>query len=249
MLRIYLLGRVMIESADEVLESSAFPGRQGRLAFVYLAAGLRRVERDQLAEVIWPERLPDAWDSALSAIISKLRRVLARVSLGGATGLESTYGSYELRLPEGSWIDLRAAVNSLDRAQGALTTGQGRSAWSNAAVASAILRRPFLPGDTGPWVDDMRRELHECQVRAYDTLAGAWLLRGDPHAAVTAARRAVDLAPFRESSYAQLMEAHLAAGNRAEAVRVYHELRSLLHESLGISPASDVEALYRTAIS
>lgn len=248
MLRIYLVGRVMIESADKVLESSAFPGRQGRLAFVYLAAAPRRVERDQLAEIIWPDRLPDAWDSALSAIVSKLRRVLGRVSVDRAARLESTYGSYELRLPEGSWIDLRAAINSLDRAQGALATGHGRSAWSNAAVASAILRRPFLPGDTGPWVDAMRRELHEYQVRVYHTLAGAWLRIGDPHAAVTAARKAVNLAPFRESSYAHLMEAHLAAGNRAEAVRVYHELRSLLRESLGIPPADDVEDLYRTAL-
>lgn len=248
MLRIYLIGRVMIESDDEALESSAFPGRQGRLAFVYLAAAPRRVERDQLAEVIWPDRPPDAWDNALSAIVSKLRRLLGRVSVDGSASLESTYGSYELRLPEGSWIDLRAAINSVDRAQGALATGHGRSAWSNAAVASAILRRPFLPGDTGPWVDAMRHELHEYQVRAYHTLAGAWLRIGDPHAAVTAARKAVDLAPFRESSYAQLMEAHLAAGDRAEAVRVYHELHSLLRESLGISPAGDVEDLYRTAL-
>lgn len=248
MLRIYLVGRVMIESPAGVLEPSAFRGRQGRIVFVYLASAPRRVERDELAAVVWPEQLPDAWDTALSAIVSKLRRPLARVGLTGPHGLESVHGCYELRLPEATWIDLRTAVNALDRAEGALRSGDAVTAWSNATVASAIVRRPFVPGDTGPWVDRMRRHLHDYEVRAFDTLAGAWLTRGSARSAVAAARRAVELAPYRESCYVRLMEAQLAAGDRAEALRVYNELRVLLRESLGISPAEEVEELYRRAL-
>ncbi|CAN5798900.1 hypothetical protein BH20ACT6_BH20ACT6_14050 [soil metagenome] len=248
MLRIYLAGRVMIESADTVLDSAAFPGRQGRLAFAYLAVAPRRVDRDQLAEVLWPDGVPAAWDPALSAVVSKLRRLLAGVGDHGGDWLEGVRGGYELRLPAGSWIDLRQAVNCLDRAEGAVASGEGRAGWSNAAVATAILRRPFLPGDTGPWADDTRRMLHDYEVRAYETLAGAWLLCGNAEAAAVAARTAVDLAPFRESCYARLMRAHLSAGNRAEAVRVYHELSGLLRESLGVSPAGEVEQLFRRAL-
>lgn len=248
MLRIYLVGRVMIEHADGVIDASAFPGRQGRLAFVYLAAAPRRVERAELAEVIWTDRVPDAWDAALSAIVSKLRRSLARCGVDGAYGIDSLHGSYELRWPEGTWLDLREAIRALDRAEGALDHGDGRSAWCDAAVASAIVRRSFLPGDTGPWVEASRRELADYQVRAYDTLAGAWLACDNPRAAVGAARRAVELAPFRESCHARLMQAHLAAGDSAEAVRVYHRLRTTLRESLGISPAGQVEQLYLSAL-
>ncbi len=248
MTRIYLLGRVMIETADAVIEASAFPGRQGRLAFVYLASAPRRVERHELADVVWHHELPPAWDSSLSAIVSKLRRLIGRAGLDAAGGLETRHGAHELRLPEGTWIDLRVAVNSLDRAEGAVRRGDGPTAWADATVASAILRRPFLPGETGPWVDSMRRELHEMQVRTYGTLAAAWLLSDDPRAAVHAARRSVDLAPYRESGYARLMECHLAGGNRAEAVRVYDEISTLLRETMGISPAEDVEALYLRAL-
>ena len=130
MARIYLLGRVMIETDDEVIEASAFPGRQGRLAFVYLASAPRRVERDQLAEVLWPGPLPDAWDASLSAIISKLRKVLSRAALDQGGALESTHGAYELRLPEGTWIDMRVAINALDNAEGLVRRGDGRGAWS-----------------------------------------------------------------------------------------------------------------------
>ncbi len=126
--------------------------------------------------------------------------------------------------------------------------GDGPAAWADATVASAILRRSLLAGDTGPWVEAKRRDLHEMEVRTYDTLAAAWLLVGDARAAVRAARRAVDLAPYRESAYARLMECHLAVGNRAEAIRVYDEVSGLLRETMGISPAEEVEALYLRAL-
>ncbi len=238
----------MIETPDGVLESSAFPGRQGRLLFVYLAIAPRRVERDQLATLLWPNTLPDAWDVSLSAIISKLRNTLGRAGVDGTATLQSSYGCYELRLPDQAWIDVREAINSLDRAEGALVRGHPRAAWTDATVASSILRRTFLPGESGPWVDEKRRELHELERRAYDTLSGAWLLVGNPAAAQQAARQAVDLAPFRESSYARLMECHLAVGNRAEAIRVYNEVRNLLQESMGISPTPEVEDLYLHAL-
>ncbi len=248
MLRIYLTGRVMIETPEEVLESSAFPGRQGRLSFVYLAISPRRVERDQLAALLWPDVLPDAWDVSLSAIISKLRGVLTRVGLDGPATLQSSHGCYELRLPEDTWIDLREAGNSLDRAEGAMAHTNHDAALADAVVASTILSRRFLPGETGQWVDQKRRELHELEVRSYDTLSGAWLLAGNAASARHAARKAVELAPFRESGYARLMECHLAAGNPAEAIRVYNEVRTLLKESMGISPSRTVEDLYTKAL-
>jgi DNA-binding SARP family transcriptional activator len=244
----YLVGRVMLESPGCLIEPSDFPGRQGRLAFVYLAASPRRVERDQLAEVLWGDDLPEAWHTALNAIVSKLRRILDRAGLDGARALEASHGCYELRMPEGTWIDLREAVNSLDLAEGALAHSEPGKAWPAAAVASAILRRPFLPGEAGPWAEQTRRELQNLEVRTYDTLAGAWLQAGNSQAAIRAARRAIELAPFRESGYARLMECQLAAGDRAEAVRAYCELRDLLRDSMGLSPAPEVERVYRRAL-
>lgn len=38
--------------------------------------------------------------------------------------------------------------------------------------------------------------------------------------------------------------AHTAAGNRAEALHAYHELRQFLAEELGIDPAPEVQNLY-----
>lgn len=248
MLRIYVMGRVMIETPSEVLESSAFPGRQGRTAFACLAVAPRRIERDRLASILWPQDLPEAWDSSLSAIISKLRRLLQRAGLDGSNALRSVDGCYEFRAPRGTWIDAREAVNALDRVEGALRRGDTGAAWGDAVVASSILSRPFLPGEPGDWAEAKRREFDEFQVRALDALSETWLLVGNHAASRQAARRAIDLAPFRESGYARLMECHLAAGNRAEAIRVYDEVKALLRDSMGISPTPEVEALYLRAL-
>jgi DNA-binding SARP family transcriptional activator len=196
--------------------------------------------------VLWPNELPDAWEGALSAVISKLRRLLAEAGLVDV--LDGSDGAYELRLPEGSWVDVRAAVNALDRAEGLTRAGRLRDAWAEATVSSSILRRPLLPGEELPWVEARRRELRELELRNLDCLSRIWLGIGEATLAGRAARRLVELAPFRESAHARLMESHLATGDAAEAIRVYGELRELLAEELGVSPSAEVQALYERAL-
>ena len=59
------------------------------------------------------------------------------------------------------------------------------------------------------------------------------------------AEEAIALEPFRESGYRRLMEVHIAAGNRAEALRVYERCRRLLADELGAFPSPETEAIYR----
>lgn len=86
-IRVQLCGRVAIDLGGRRVEHS-LPGRQGRLLFVYLAIHrLRAVTRDELAEAVWPDGPPTAWDSALNALLSKLRRLLgAPGRVGGRAG-------------------------------------------------------------------------------------------------------------------------------------------------------------------
>ncbi|HTE63439.1 MAG TPA: AAA family ATPase, partial [Solirubrobacteraceae bacterium] len=60
-----------------------------------------------------------------------------------------------------------------------------------------------------------------------------------------AARAAAALAPFRESAHRLLMEAHEAAGNPAEALRAFEDLRRLLREELGTVPSPEAMAVHQ----
>jgi DNA-binding SARP family transcriptional activator len=60
-----------------------------------------------------------------------------------------------------------------------------------------------------------------------------------------AARRLIDLSPYRETGYEELMQALERQGNIAEALRVYERLRGLLREELGIVPSPAVQRVHQ----
>ena len=245
-MRISLVGRVKIEFDDTVVDEAQLAGRQGRLLFAYLVAEHRRpVPRDELAEALWGETPPVTWEKALGVLASKLRRLLADNGVGDPSVLTAAFGCYRLELPAGAWVDVIDAASATDAAERALDTGDLAVARERATAATALLQQPFLPGEDGAWVEAKRRELTGVRERALATLADASVRATDAAAAAAAAEQLIALAPLRESGYRRLMEAHAAAGNRAEALEVYERCRKLLADELGAYPSPETEAIYR----
>ena len=246
-IRIYLTGRVGLEFKSElVIDERDFRGGQARLAFAYLVLKRERtVPREELAAAVWPGEMPPAWETALSALVSRTRKLLARTSLSPLVAtVRSSFGQHQLRLPADTWVDVEAAAEAIDAAEGALRSGTPKRAFGPATVAATITRRPFLSGANGGWVEAQRRTLQRQLQRALECQANIWLSTGESHLAVEVANEAVTLDSCRESSYQLLMRAHSATGNRAEAVRVYHRLRELLTDELGTDPSKATETLY-----
>jgi DNA-binding SARP family transcriptional activator len=83
----------MAERDGRVVDEKRLPGRQGPMALVYL--GLERarpVPIGELAHAVWGENLPRAWETALSAIVSKLRSALAPVGLDARRSITTVSG-------------------------------------------------------------------------------------------------------------------------------------------------------------
>src|SRR3954447_498248 len=243
---VFLVGRVALVRDGAPVDEAQFPGRQIRLTFAYLAAEQgRAVPRDELADALRGEAPPPTWDKALTGIVGKLRALLADQGIDGARALTGAFGCYRLELPEGTWVDLVAAASAADEAEAALAAGSLKQAREAAALSESLVRLPFLPGQDGSWVEQKRHELEEIRVRALGVLTDAALRSGEATDAVKWAEQAIALSPFRESGYRRLMEAHIAAGDRAEALRVYERCRRLLADELGAYPSPETESLYR----
>jgi pentatricopeptide repeat protein len=237
--------RLALEANGTRLDEQRFPGRQGRILFAYLAAQKGRpVPRDELAELLWGEELPATWEKALRVLMTKLRTLLTECGIDGATALTSAFGCYQLTLPPGAWIDVHAAAVAVERAEAALAAGDLDQARAQASTAAELARRVFLPGEEGPWVEDQRRDLRDILVRALECLRDAALAKGEFGDAVRHADEVTELEPFRESSYRALMRAHAAAGDPAEALRVYERFRRFLADELGAYPSPESEAVY-----
>src|SRR5262245_3085443 len=171
-LKVFLAGRVALESDGVVLDEARFPGRQGRLLFAYLVAEQGRpVPRDELADALWGEAPPATSDKALTVLASKLRGLLAEGGIDGGKALTSAFGSYRLTLSEGTWVDIIAAADALREAEAALAAGDLEQANEAATEAASLARPIFLPGEEGAWVDGKRRELADVLRRALSCLA------------------------------------------------------------------------------
>ena len=238
--RLQLCGRLVVRWRGRRVDEE-LPGRQGRLAFVYLTVNrLRAVSRDELADALWPSEPPAAIDSSLSAIVSKLRRVLGSDALEGR-------GELRLVLPENGWVDVEAASDAIHRAESAVARSDWAAAWGPARVALHIATRGFLPREDAPWVEERRTLLEDVGLRAHECVSAAGLGIGGPEldAAVRSGRALVARALHRESGYRALMQALAAQGNVAEALEVYDLLRCRLRDDLGIAPGPVTQDLYR----
>lgn len=202
-------------------------------------------ERHQLAETVWPEGLPDTWASALRSVVSRVRTfVTTSHDQPGVTPLVAHGGRYILRLPQDVVVDVECAEAAVTEAADAFANGSFVVAQQLAAGAVTSLRGSFLPSREGEWVNTMREQLEEVRLKALEIASLSSSSLGIEHHALRYAEEAVRRAPFRESAYRCRMTAHTRAGNRAEAIRSYQQLREVLAEELGISPAPETEAAY-----
>ena len=232
--RIQLCGRLVARVDGRRVEET-LPGRQGRLAFAYLAANRRRtVTRAELTDALWEE---EGGSDRLSPLVSKLRQV---VPLEGR-------GDIRLALADDAWVDLEAAAEGLHRAESAIARGDFAGAWGPARVAQHVCSRVFLAGEEAPWIDAQRRRLEEILVRALELVGRACVAidGGELDTAERAARQLIERAPYRESGHRLLMETLAARGNTAEALLVYDVLRRRLRDELGAAPSSSTQALHR----
>lgn len=241
-MRIRLAGLVTIEHNDAPRHLSS---AQAQVAFARLT--LDRASgtgRDQLADTIWPEGLPNTWASALRSVVSRVRAFVACTQTPGEPPLVAQGGLYLLRLPADVSVDLECAERAVGEALEAFAADSFADAQRLAASAVSCLQGPFLPDHEGEWVSSVRDRVGELLLSGLETASLAASALGDERNALRFADEAVRHAPLRESAYRCRMNAHFAAGNRAEALRSYHQLQRILADELGIDPAQETQEAY-----
>ena len=233
-LEITLTGQLAARADGNKADATDLPGRQAAVVFAYLVAERDRpVPTEELAEAVWGGALPPTWRPALRGVVSKVRDFLGRLGLPAADTLTSSSGCYRLTLPSDTAVDVELAVGEADTARRALGAGHPHRALAAAGRARKIAGRPLLAGHNGAWVEDRRAALYQLLLSCLELLADAHLAAGQAAMAVAPAADLVALEPFRDSAHRRLLAAHVAAGNRGEALRAYDRYRRVLAEELG----------------
>ena len=252
-MRVFLTGNARIEHEGAVVGSDRLPGRQGRLLLACLVVEHERpVPRDELAELLWGDELPATWDKALAVLISKLRALLASTAPPGKSS-PTPSAATSCNCPRAPGSTSRKHTASLPKLSAHVRQGRSLTREQQRSKPDAS---PASPSSLASRVSGSRRgvlSLRLALITSLDLLADVAITLGDGSGAVVAAAEACELEPFRETSHQRLMRAHVASGNRAEALRAFDRCRHLLVDELGVDPAPETQAVYldilRTPVS
>lgn len=104
-----------------------------------------------------------------------------------------------------------------------------------------LLGRDLLPTWDEDWLLMERERVRQVRLHALERLSRLHRERGCFSLAVSAALAAVIVEPLRESAQRELIESHLAEGNRSEAIRQYRSYQNLLRVELGAEPSDRLQ--------
>jgi len=215
--------------------------RQGAVLALLALHANQVVPSERLLLDLWGEDASPGAANALQAAVSRLRRALPP-------------GRLVTRTP-GYLLRVVPDELDVDRFEGLLAAGRQARDGGAAAEAAQTLRLA-LGMWRGPALADFRYEpfaqaeiarLEELRLVCLEERIEADLARGAGSELVGELQRLVAEQPLRERPRGLLMLALYRGGRQAEALEVYHELRSLLQEELGLEPAPALREL-QTAI-
>ncbi len=242
-IRIEALGGFTVYRRGEPL---VFEGKAQKkpieLLQVLAALGGRGVSRDTLRDFLWPDSGAEAAPTALDVLVSRARKLL-----GDARAIRVEEGRVGFD-PVRVWLDVWAFDRDVEALQETLRANVSDEAVDTLAERLvARYRGPFL-GSTEPsrWSLPARDRL---QARLRRSLADAgrhYEAQGNHVRAAALYERVLEEDSLAEELYRRLMRAYLAAGEPAEAVRVYRRCRDMLSVQLGIAPSAETEALFRS---
>jgi DNA-binding SARP family transcriptional activator/tetratricopeptide (TPR) repeat protein len=208
-------------------------GQRSRAAILVYLAIERRVSRESLTTVFWPESDGENARHALRQSLYHLRRAL------GSEWIEA--GPHELRVSAEVHTDVQAFLSALER--------------GDAASAVQLYRKPFLDGvnlidvkSWESWVDSRRAQYARGFRKAGRDWVEARRAAGDLEGAIEAAQWWVAPDAFDDEAQHQLIRTLADAGQRADAIRQY-EVYARLLESEGLFPPEETVELVERARS
>ena len=226
-LRLILLGGFALIRGTEEID---LPLSAQRLVAL-LALRERPLSRAYLAGMLWP-------DYSTERSMADLRTALWRANRFRPS-IVTTSGMH-LLLRREVHVDVRALAQL-----GRVTPGHPAITVIDqlAGMSWVELSMDLLPGWYDDWLIEDREGVRQLRLHALELLANELSRSGRHGEAIQAALAAVRLEPLRETAHAALIRAHLAEGNRSEAVRQYQRCRDMLATELAVEPSESIRQL------
>ena len=237
LLQIHLLGGFVAIVAGRAVTDDAWRLRRARtLIKLLVLAPERRMHREQLEELLWPEGEPAT--NALHQVMYTARRALG----GAQTRLALRDGIVALA-SDGLWVDVEEFEARAAEARATRTIEAYRE-------ALALYGGELLPEDRfEDWAQARRDQLRETQLAMLVELAALQTERGERVDAVATLQRAIVEDPLHEAAHRELMRLFAEDGRSQQALAQYQQLRDVLRRELSADPDPQTRDLYREILA
>jgi LuxR family transcriptional regulator, maltose regulon positive regulatory protein len=222
--------------------------RRGKVrALALLMAVRRRIRRDEVVDLLWPDLGVEPGRHNLRVTLNYLQRLLD-------PGRQAGEAPFHLRM-EGEWLALLGAphvrvdaeeFSSLaERADRRRSDGDLTGAVEDYRAALAIWRGDCLADADGEdWAQSHCAQLAGRGAEAGVALAALLLALGEPAGASEAAHATLGIDRWSEPAHRLIVSSHLARGDRPAAQRALRQCLAML-DDLGVAPAEETAALQR----
>lgn len=210
--------------------------RQARAILYRLACAGKPLEREKLADLLWPEKEPSTARRNLVRLLSLLRAELPERELLGS---------------DNTAVWLNPGQTSCDVREFLLLSKNNDLADWQSAVA--IYRGPFLSGFTldsfsfDEWQQAKEYDLERLYLELLARLVKKMQAMGETAGAIAYAKRYLAIDDLAETIHRALIALYAARGDRTAALQQYSRCVDILHNELGVDPLPETRAVYEAA--
>lgn len=243
-LSIKLLGEFCLTYAGTAIATVNTERLQALLAYILLHRETPQ-PRQQIAVQLWPEVSDSDAKANLRRRLHDLRQVLPEADR--FLVVETKTVQWALDAPYTLDVaEFESAIAQAKRAQQADDAVTARQARERAAE---LYQGDLLPSCYDDWIAPKREQLQQQACHSLDALVTLLTSQGECRAAIAYAQQLQRLDPLCETAYNHLMRLYAQEGDRASALRVYHQCMTILRDELGVNPSPLTCKLYEQLLT
>ena len=239
-IKIHLLGSFHLVFDGKPVKGLDSPRLQSFLSYLLIHREAPQ-PRQQLAFLFWPDSNESQARTNLRNMLFKLREAFPEVDDFLEINQQTLWWKpdpiYQLDVDR-----FQSAVDQTDRTG----SGKDQKAHRDALIAATELYTgDLLPSCYDDWIQPERERLRQAYLSLVEELSGIQEAEGNLNDAILQSRKLLRLDPLSESYYQQLIRLYAAKGDKARAVRTYHQCVEVLERELGLDPTGKTQRLYR----
>ncbi len=253
LLDIHLLGSFQVTINSEPVVDLGYDKVRALLAYLAVEAESSH-RRESLAALFWPDKSSKLARQSLRQSLSTLRRAIDVPDLS-TPFLLITGDQIQFNRSDETWLDVDVLQACLEQAHSHAHAyphiESCQVCIQHLEKAVALYRGDFLHGlllgdsvQFEDWAMIQREQLRTRILTALYHITRYYLRRGEYVQAQTYALRQIEIEPYREEAYRQLMRILVRSGQRSAALNQYERCYHILTQELGLEPAQETQALY-----